>query len=77
MAKMITLNTRNELTDLLNNGDYHTLVGVVRFGGELLTEVLDSGYHQIGIDEELGFLDDGGWIEIDDNGNVIEDAYLP
>lgn len=74
---MITLNTRNELTDLLNNGDYHTLVGVVRFGGELLTEVLDSGYHQISIDEELGFLDDGGWIEIDDNGSVVSDMYLP
>ncbi len=74
---MITLNTRNELTDLLNNGDYHTLVGVVRFGGELLAEVFDGEYNQISIDHELGFMDDGGWIEIDDNGNVIEDAYLP
>ena len=74
---MITVNTRNELADLLDNNDRHTLVGVVRFGGELLAEVFDGEYNQISIDEELGFMDDGGWIEIDANGNVIEDAYIP
>jgi hypothetical protein len=74
---MITVNTRNELTDLLSNTEYHTIVGVVRFGGELLDEVFDGHYNQISIDHELGFCDDGGWIEIDANGNVIEDAYLP
>jgi len=73
----MTVNTRNELTDLLNSGDYHTLVGMVRFGGELLAEVFDGEYNQISIDHELGFYDDGGWIEIDVHGNVIEDAYLP
>lgn len=74
---MMTVNTRNELTDLLNNNDYHTLVGVVRFGGELLAEVFDGEYNQISIDHELGFCDDGGWIEVDVHGNVIEDSYLP
>lgn len=74
---MTTVNTRNELIDLLNNNDSHTFVGVVRFGGELLAEVFDGEYNQISIDHELGFCDDGGWIEIDASGNVIEDAYLP
>ena len=74
---MITVKTRNELSDLLNNNDSHTLVGVVRFGGVLLAEVFDGEYNQISIDHELGFMDDGGWIEIDFNGYVIEDAYLP
>ena len=74
---MITVNTRNELTDLLNNNDRWTLVGVVRFGGELLAEVFDGECNQISIDEELGFMDDGGWIEVDASGNVIEDAYIP
>ena len=74
---MITLNTINDLTNFLNNNELPTLVGAVRFDGELLRHVLDSGYHQIGIDHEIGFCDDGGWIEIDDNGNVIEDAWLP
>jgi len=73
---MITVNTRKELTDLLNNGDYHTLVGVVRFGGELLDEVYDGQYNEIRIDQELGFVDEGGWIEIFFNGKVIDD-YLP
>ena len=74
---MITVNTRNELSELLSKNTSHTLVGLVRFGGELLAEVFDGEYNQISIDHELGFMDDGGWIEIDDNGNVIEDAYLP
>lgn len=74
---MIIVNTRNELADLLDNNDRHTLVGVVRFGGELLAEVFDGEYNQISIDHELNCLDDGGWIEIDVHGNVIEDAYLP
>jgi hypothetical protein len=74
---MITVNTRNELTSLLNNNDLHTLVGVVRFGGELLDKVFDGEHNEINIDDELGFCDDGGWIEIDADGNVIKDMYLP
>jgi hypothetical protein len=74
---MITVNTRNELSDLLNHNELPTLVGAVRFGGELLAEVFDGEYNQISIDHELDFCDDGGWIEIDAHGNVIEDAYLP
>lgn len=74
---MITVTTREELSNLLNNNELPTLVGAVRFGGELLAEVFDGEYNQISIDHELDFCDDGGWIEIDANGNVIEDAYLP
>lgn len=74
---MIIVNTRNELTNLLNNNELSTLVDVVRFDGELLDEVFDGEHNQIAIDEDLGFCDDGGWIEIDEFGIVIEDAYLP
>ena len=74
---MITINTINELTNFLNNNELPTLVGAVRFDGDLLRHVLNGGHHQIDIDDEIGFCDDGGWIEIDDNGNVVEDMYLP
>ena len=75
---MITLNTLNELTNFLNNNRLPTIVGVVRFDGDLLNHVLEYGCgNQISIDEEIGFCDDGGWIEIDDNGVVVEDMYLP
>ena len=75
---MITLNTLNDLTNFLNHTDLSTLVGAVRFDGDLLRHVIENGCgNQISIDHELGFLDDGGWIEVDDNGIVVDDAYLP
>jgi len=77
MIKMITLNTVAELTNFLNNNDLPTIVGKVSFSGDLLTVVRDNGFNQIGIDEEIGFCDDGGWIEVDENGMVVDDAYLP
>jgi hypothetical protein len=30
----------------------------------------------ISIDEELGFMDDGGWIEIDEMGYVVKDFAI-
>ena len=75
---MITLNTLNDLTNFLNHTDLSTLVGVVRFDGDLLRHVIENGYkNQLSIDEEIGFCDDGGWIEVDENGVVVSDAYLP
>jgi hypothetical protein len=74
---MITLNNTNELTEFLNNNDLPTIVGVVSFAGDLLAQVRANEFNQICIDEEIGFCDDGGWIEIDDNGVVVEEMYLP
>lgn len=73
---MITLTTTNDLARFLNNNDLPSLVGVVAFGGDLLSQALASG-NQIAIDDDLGFCDDGGWIEVDSTGMVVEDAYLP
>jgi len=74
---MIVLNTVSELTELLNSGSLDTLVNRVAFAGDLLEKVRESGYNQIDIDEEIGFMDDGGWIEIDEMGYVVDEAYLP
>ena len=76
-ANMIVLNTVSELTELLNSGSLDTLVNRVAFAGDLLEKVRESGYNQICIDGEIGFLDDGGWIEIDEMGYVVGEAYLP
>ena len=74
-ANLIVLNTVNELTDLLNRGSLDTLVNNVAFAGDLLARV--NEFNQINIDEEIGFCDDGGWIEVDDIGYVVDEAYLP
>lgn len=74
---MVTLNNVAELTEFLNNNaTLSTLVGEVVFAGDLLDHVRANG-NVIDIDEAIGFCDDGGDIEIDDNGNVIRDLYLP
>lgn len=73
---MIVLNTRNELTNFLNTNELPTITGMVCFAGDLLAIARDNA-NQISIDDELGFADDGGWIEIDNDGIVIDDAYLP
>ena len=77
MKNMIVLNTVSELTELLNRGSMETLVNQVAFAGDLLEKVRESEYNQICIDEEIGFRDDGGWIEIDEMGYVVDEAYLP
>jgi hypothetical protein len=76
-ANMIVLNTVNELVELLNKGSLDTLINRVAFAGDLLAKVRESGYSQILIDDDLGFCDDGGWIEIDEMGYVVDEAYLP
>lgn len=73
---MITLHTVGELTEFLNNNTLSTLVGEVVFSGDLLDHVRANG-NVINIDEEIGFCDDGGDIEVDDTGYVIRDLYLP
>ena len=76
MTNMIVLNTRNDLIDLLDNNDFDTLVGRVAFALDLLDDVRAND-NMIEIAENLGFHDDGGWIEIDEMGYVVADEYLP
>lgn len=72
---MITINNRTELNEILYGGTtehYDTLVGVARFGGELLSEALETDFRQI-----TGFFpmgDEGEWIEVDANGIVVDDC---
>jgi hypothetical protein len=76
MENMIVLNTVAELKNFLNNNDLPTLVNRVAFASDLLEHVRYND-NQICIDEELGFMDDGGWIEVDEVGYVVNDMYLP
>lgn len=77
MENLIVLNTVAELTEFLNKTTLDTLVNRVAFASDLLAKVRENEYNQIGIDEEIGFCDDGGWIEIDEMGYVVKDAWLP
>jgi hypothetical protein len=77
MRNMIVLNTVAELVELLNSGSLDTFVNNVAFAGDLLEKARVNGYNQICIDDELGFMDDGGWIEVDEMGYVVDEAYLP
>ena len=69
---MITINTRTELDEILygvGSGSPDTLVGVARFGGELLAEALETRFRQI-----TGFFpmgDEGEWIEVDADGIIV------
>jgi hypothetical protein len=74
-ANLIVLNTVAELTEFLNKTTLDTLVNRVAFAGDLLARV--NEHNQINIDEEIGFCDDGGWIEVDEMGYVVDDAWLP
>jgi hypothetical protein len=77
MRNLIVLNTVAELTEFLNNNTtLSTLVGSVAFASDLLDHVRANN-NIIDIDEEIGFMDDGGDIEVDDMGYVIRDLYLP
>ena len=74
MENMIVLNTVAELTEFLNNTSLDTLVNRVAFAGDLLAKV--NEHNQINIDEEIGFCDDGGWIEVDEMGYVVDDFAI-
>lgn len=76
MRNLIVLNTKAELVEFLNDNMMHTLVNRVAFAMDLL-ESVRANDNVISIDDELGFMDDGGWIEVDDMGYVVSDAYLP
>jgi hypothetical protein len=76
MENMIVLNTVAELREFLDNTGLDTLVGRVAFASDLLEKVREGGHNQICIDEELGFMDDGGWIEVDEVGYVVDDFAI-
>lgn len=75
MRNMIVLNTKAELVELLNNTEMTTLVDNVAFAMDLL-EMVRSNDNVISIDENLGFCDDGGWIEVDEMGYVVSDFAI-
>jgi hypothetical protein len=72
---MIVLNTKAELVELINNTEMDTFVNNVAFASDLL-EMVRSNDNVISIDEDLGFCDDGGWIEIDEMGYVVSDFAI-
>lgn len=76
MENMIVLNTVSELRDFLNSTMLDTLVNRVAFAMDLL-ETARANNNQIDIDDDLGFANDGGWIEIDDDGYVVSDFAIP
>lgn len=75
MRNLIVLNTVAELRDLINNTEMTTFVNRVAFAGDLL-EMVRSNDNEIAIDENLGFCDDGGFIQIDDMGYVVNDFAI-
>ena len=75
-ANLIVLNTVAELTEFLNHNTLDTLVNRVAFAGDLLAHVREND-NGIEINDEIGFCDDGGYIEIDEMGYVVNDMYLP
>jgi hypothetical protein len=75
MRNLIVLNTKAELIDFLNNTSMDTLVNSVAFASDLL-EMVRANDNEIAIDEELGFCDDGGFIQIDEMGYVVKDFAI-
>jgi hypothetical protein len=75
MRNLIVLNTKAELVDFLNNTSMDTLVNSVAFASDLL-EMVRENDNLVEINEELGFCDDGGWIQIDEMGYVVKDFAI-
>ena len=69
MQNIIVLNTISELKDFLNTTTLDTFVNRVAFGLDLLDHVRDNE----NVFEIVDPVDDGRWIEIDDDGYVVND----
>ena len=68
---MIIINNRNELHNFLYEGkEVDTLVGIAKIGGELLVEALSNEYNTIFCFFPMG--DEGEFVTVDENGNVVE-----
>ncbi len=75
MRNLIVLNTKAELIAFLNKTSMHTLVNNVAFASDLLQMVREND-NIVEINEDLGFCDDGGWIQIDEMGYVVKDFAI-
>jgi hypothetical protein len=75
MENLIVLNTVSELCDLINTTTLTTFTNRVAFAMDLLAYARAND-NVVYIDEDLGFCDDGGWIEIDDMGYVVADFAI-
>lgn len=75
MENTIVLNTKAELIELIDNTTLTTFVNRVAFAMDLL-EFARENDNEICIDESLGFMDDGGYIRIDEMGYVVEDFAI-
>ncbi len=76
MENLIVLNTLSDLRNLIdNNTTMDTFVNRVAFASDLLDHVRAND-NEIAIDENLGFCDDGGFIQIDEMGYVVNDFAI-
>jgi hypothetical protein len=75
MENLIVLNTLSDLRNLINTTTLDTFVNRVAFAGDLLERVRAND-NEIAIDEDLGFCDDGGFIQIDEMGYVVNDFAI-
>ena len=75
MENLTVLNTVSELRDLINTTEMTTFVGRVAFAMDLLERVRHND-NMIEINHELGFCDDGGFIQIDEMGYVVDDYAI-
>jgi hypothetical protein len=75
MENMIVLNTIGELIEFLDTTSLDTLVNRVAFASDLLDHVRAND-NEISINEDLGFMDDGGFIQIDEVGYVVDDFAI-
>jgi hypothetical protein len=75
MENLIVLNTLSDLRNLINSTTMDTFVNRVAFASDLLDHVRAND-NEIAIDENLGFCDDGGFIQIDEMGYVVNDFAI-
>jgi hypothetical protein len=69
LSHTMVFNTVSELYDFLENHNVDTLVNRAAFGLDLLDRVRDND-NVFTIDRPV---DDGCWIEVDDDGYVVKD----
>ncbi|NBP04004.1 MAG: hypothetical protein EBU90_28705 [Proteobacteria bacterium] len=69
MRNLIVFNTMSELVSYLDNTGIDTLVNVAALGMDLLDYAREN-------DNQIEIGEDGGWIEIDEMGYVVEDFAI-
>jgi hypothetical protein len=69
MRNLIVFNTMSELVSYLDNTGVDTLVNVAAFGMDLLDYAREN-------DNQIEIGEDGGYIQIDEMGYVVEDFAI-